>query len=303
MKTFSLLPKNPPKNPNNHKNHNLKNVVKFTHFLRFLGYNISMNNDKIERVEKKYLLTKDEKRLLLEAISSHLEKDEFFSEEVLSLYFDTKNNDFAITSIERPVFREKLRVRSYNVPTLSSPVFLELKSKLTKGPAKIGNKRRLVIKLKDLYAFLDKKKNLTSMFENLTKTKKQTSVSLPSTTNQLQIARELDYLFNYYDPVPKVLISANRTAYKGKERDDFRLTFDENLRFRNNDLRLEKGSHGEKFFSSQPDENRCIIMEVKTMNSMPLWFVRELSLLKLYPSRFSKYGKIYQKLNERNKNV
>ena len=252
-----------------------------------------MDNETIQRIEKKYLLTRQEKTELLSSIKKYLEKDEFFSEQVLSLYFDTKNNDLIINSIDRPPFREKLRLRAYGIPKKSSKVFLELKSKLVKGSRKIGNKRRLNILLSDFYKFTDKKEKLTSII------KKYPDCS----ENQIQIAKELDYLFDYYEPEPKIIISANRLAYYEKNNPDFRLTFDENLRYREDKLFLEKGSSGKSYFSNTSDPKRCIIMEVKTINSMPLWLVRELSRLKIYPVRFSKYGKIYQQLNERTKNV
>ena len=40
------------------------------------------------------------------------------------------------------------------------------------------------------------------------------------------------------------------------------------------------------------------IMEIKTLGSIPLWLVKTLSELKIYPVSFSKYGKIYTKKKE-----
>ena len=246
----------------------------------------STDDRTIERIEEKYLMSRSEKSALLKKLQKHLKKDEYFKESVLSLYFDTKNSDLANRSIDRPPFREKIRVRAYNVPTETSPVFFEVKSKLATRGVKMGNKRRLVLPLKDFYAYFEHGKDLV-------KIAKKSSNSDPK---QLQIARELDYLTKYYRLEPKVLISADRTAYVGKDDPGFRLTFDERLRFRATNLRLEKGTKGEKFFKKSTANN--IIMEVKTLDSMPLWFVRELSNLKIYPDRFSKYGKIYQYLFE-----
>ena len=245
----------------------------------------------IERIEEKYLISRSDKSALLKKLQKHLKKDEYYKESVLSLYFDTKFSDLANRSIDRPPFREKIRVRAYNVPTKTSLVFFEMKSKLATHGVKMGNKRRLVLPLKDFYAYVEKGKDLVKIAEKSSK----------SDPKQLQIARELDYLTKYYCLEPKVLISADRTAYVGKENPGFRLTFDERLRFRTTDLRLERGTKGEKFFPKTSSNN--IIMEVKTLDSMPLWFVRELSNLKIYPDRFSKYGKIYQLITERKINV
>ncbi|MBQ7802501.1 polyphosphate polymerase domain-containing protein [Candidatus Saccharibacteria bacterium] len=252
-----------------------------------------MDDKTIERIEEKYLITSKEKTELLKAIKSNLRKDEFFSEEVLSIYFDTKNYDLVIKSIDRPDFREKVRIRAYNVPKLSSPIFFEIKTKLKVGKKKIGNKRRLSLPLKDFYQYLEKDANLEELAKNFSKNNKK----------QVQIARELDYLMKYYRLEPKLFIGADRVAYVGKDDSNFRLTFDSNLRFREKKLRLEKGSDGEKFFPLTSDPKHDIIMEVKTMNAMPPWFARELSRLKIYPVRFSKYGKIYELIKERNKNV
>ena len=245
----------------------------------------------IARVEEKYLITKQDKTALMKAVSKRLNHDEYYKEEILSLYLDTDNFDLAIKTIDRPNFREKVRVRSYNVPTKSKEVFFEVKTKLKIGKDKIGNKRRLVIPLKDFYAYIDKGQDLVKIAEKASNGDAQ----------QMQVARELDYLIRYFKLKPKLIIVSDRTAFRGKDDHGFRLTFDENLRFRLNKLKLEKGGEGEKYFPNTSDPKHSIIMEVKTMHAMPPWFVDELSRLHIYPVRFSKYGKIYQLINERNK--
>ena len=247
----------------------------------------------IERVEEKYLITKQQKTVLMKLVSEKLEHDDFYKEQVISLYLDSDNYDLAIKTLDRPNFRLKVRVRSYDVPTLSKRVFFEVKTKLKTDKKKVGNKRRLVLPLKDFYAYINKGQDLEKLAKKASK----------GDTQQCQVARELDYLVKTYDLKPKLLIVSDRTAFKGKYAEDFRLTFDENLRFRTQKLRLEKGGDGEKYFPNTPDSKRSIIMEVKTMQSMPPWFVAELSKLHIYPVRFSKYGKIYQLINERNNNV
>ena len=252
-----------------------------------------MNDHIIERVEDKYLITEVEQAALLAQITKNLKRDEYFSEEVISVYYDTKDSALAIRSIDRPAFRSKVRIRSYNTPKLDSKIFFEIKSKLKTGKKKIGNKRRLLLPLKDFYRYVKKGEDLVEIVKGLK----------GSTFRDVQIARELDYLMKFYQLEPKVLIAADRLAYVGKDDASFRLTFDENLRFRETNLRLEKGSKGEKFFPQTDDPKHCVIMEVKTMNAMPPWFVAVLSSEHIYPTRFSKYGKIYQLLTERENNV
>lgn len=248
----------------------------------------------IERVEEKYLITKEQKTALTKKLAKRLKRDEYYKEEVVSIYFDTKNNDLVINSIERPAFREKFRARIYKMSRGKSPVFLEVKSKMAVKKVKIGNKRRLVLSEAEFERFR-KGAKLAEIIEK----------SHADSVQQKQVARELEYLVGYYDLEPKMMIASDRIAFQGKENPEFRLTFDENLRFREKDLSFKSGSKGEKYFPNTPEPKKCIIMEVKTMSAMPPWFVAELSKLKIYPSRFSKYGKIYQLIKERNekKNV
>ena len=117
---------------------------------------LSMSDRTIERIEEKFLLTKQQKTALMKAINKQQNHDEFYKEEVLSLYLDTDNYDLAVKSLDKPDFRIKVRVRSYNVPTRSKRVFFEVKTKLKVDNKRIGNKRRLVIPLKDFYAYMEK---------------------------------------------------------------------------------------------------------------------------------------------------
>lgn len=252
---------------------------------------VNFDHDRtIERIEEKYLLTRSEKNALMKAINKRLKHDTYYKEEVLSLYLDTANFDLAIKSLDRPNFRTKIRIRAYNIPKRSTKVFFEVKSKLAVGKQKVGNKRRLIIPLKDFYAYLKSGDGL----------ERTAAIISDGDPQQIQVAKELNYLFKIYNLRPQVLIASNRTAFVGKEYPNFRLTFDENLRFRTTNLKLEKGGNGEKYFPTAQNPKRNIIMEAKTMRAMPPWFVAELSKLKIYPTRFSKYGKIYQLIKERN---
>ena len=102
--------------------------------------------------------------------------------------------------------------------------------------------------------------------------------------------KEINYYFEYYHLVPTTYIAYDRKSYRARNDENLRITIDANLRSRNSDLKLELGDAGKKYF----DQN-YYIMEIKTLSSMPLWLVRSLSELKIYPTSFSKYGSIYQK--------
>lgn len=223
-----------------------------------------------KRVEQKYVLTEQEYKLLFKKINKHLKKDKYFKSTICNIYFDTINNDLIINSLEKPIFKEKIRLRSYQVPSINDDVFLEIKEKY-KG---IVGKRRIKIKLKDFYTYLE-----TNNYDK-----------------DNQIMNEINYYFKYYDLKPAIYIAYDRLSYCGADDNSLRITIDSNLRSRNSDLNLELGDAGKCYFK---DKN--YIMEIKTLGSMPLWLVRSLSELKIYPTSFSKYGSIYQKeLKERN---
>ena len=72
-----------------------------------------MDGRVFDRIEKKYLITKKDKTEILKAIRTHMEKDGYYKSEVYNLYFDTDNYDLIIQSIDQPIFKHKLRARSY----------------------------------------------------------------------------------------------------------------------------------------------------------------------------------------------
>lgn len=223
-----------------------------------------MYENVFQRVEEKYLLTKKQKELLFKKINSYLEKDEFFESTICNIYFDTKNSDLIVNSLEKPIYKEKIRLRSYQVPDLEDNVFLEIKEKYNG----VVGKRRIKLKLKDFYNYLDNHAN----------------------QEDSQIMREIDYYFEYYKLIPAVYIAYDRKSYRGRENKNLRITIDTNLRSRKDDLRLELGDAGNKYFKKD-----YYIMEIKTLGAMPLWLVRSLSELGIYPTSFSKYGSIYAK--------
>ena len=226
------------------------------------------------RTETKYLLSERSYKNLLELIEPYLVKDQYFKNTNCSLYFDDEDNTLAIRSLEKPLYKEKVRLRSYGVPTLDDTVFLEIKKKFNG----IGGKRRVPIKLRDFYAW------------------QQNGMKEPLSPENPQISKELDYLFRTYDLKPALYLAYDRTSYADRDNPQFRVTFDRDVRSRRTDLNLEYGDSGEKYF-----KNREIVMEVKSGEAYPLWFVRALSRLKIYPTSFSKYGRVMMRLEQTNK--
>ncbi len=201
--------------------------------------------------------------LFLKKINDYVEEDKYFKYKICSIYFDTNNYDLIRNSLEKPIYKEKVRIRSYGKVENEDKIFFEIKKKY-KG---ITNKRRITLTYENLKNYLNKNK-------------------IPDNSN-IQIFNELDYLMNYYELKPKVFISYDRISFISKENKNLRITFDNNLNYRLNELNLddEKG----KIFN-----NDKYILEIKTLDSFPIWLVKALSELEIYPTSFSKYGSIYE---------
>lgn len=236
------------------------------------------------RVEKKYLINTDQKSNLLKHITEHMKRDEYFRSEVYNIYFDTDNYDFIIRSIERPKFKEKLRARSYGG---YDKVFLEIKTKMKNKDLNYGFKRRVLITNRDYNNLVGGRIGL-----------KELAAKKIETPHDLQIASEVEYFINQFDLKPRILVHYSRTSYVGE--DKLRITFDENLKYRDTNLKFKNDRKDKKYFHDKKD----IIMEIKAHGVIPLWLAKALSKSKAYPQQFSKIGKVYEQLNkERINNV
>ena len=221
--------------------------------------------DIFRRIEKKYIVSKKQYIKIKEKIKENMNEDKFGKSKICNIYFDTDKYDLIKHSITKPNFKDKVRLRSYNIPNENSKVFLEIKRK-SDG---IVGKRRIEMKLSEFYEYF----NNQNAIENDNK----------------QIKKELDYYFKMYNLKPAMYISYEREAFYEKDNPDFRLTFDNEIIARKYELNLEKGSYGEKIL----DENKYI-MEVKTLGALPMWFVKILNEEMIIPGSFSKYGTAYQ---------
>ena len=217
-----------------------------------------------QRIEEKYVLTKKQKDHLFELIKSHLKDDEYGPSTICNIYYDSKNKDLVRISMDKPFYKEKVRLRSYNVPDKESTAFLEIKKKYDG----IVYKRRIANSLEDIENHIDEGKQINS---------------------NNQIVNEIDYCFKIYDLEPSLFLAYDRVAYYDKDDSSFRLTFDTNITARDYDLDLSKGVYGKKYC----DEN-TYIMEIKCGGGLPFWFIRALQEVKAYPGSFSKYGKVYE---------
>ena len=219
-----------------------------------------MAQEIFKRTEKKYLLSAQQYRAFIAALEPFVKRDRYFESDIMSLYYDTPDYRLIRASIEKPVFKEKIRLRSYGVPRSADDVFLEIKRKY-KG---VVYKRRSVMPLSRAAGF-------------------------PETARDTQIEKELARCFVFYAGLaPRMLITYKRHAYTALSDPELRITFDSELLFRDYDLRLDKGIYGRKLL---PHGER--IMEIKIAGAMPLWLAGLLDELKIYPDSYSKYGTAY----------
>ncbi len=92
-----------------------------------------------KRYELKYMLTLEQKEKVLEAMLPYMQLDKYGRTTIRNIYFDTASYRLIRRSIEKPAYKEKLRIRSYSQATADSTVFVELKKKYEK----VVYKRRL----------------------------------------------------------------------------------------------------------------------------------------------------------------
>ncbi len=218
----------------------------------------------MKRYELKYLLSSEQTEYLRERLKGHMEVDSFGLTSIASLYYDTPDYRLIRVSVEKPPFKEKIRLRSYGLATDTSPVFLELKRK-TEG---IVYKRRVQSTIPQVHRFFAGESDVFAGG---------------------QINREITYFRDYYKTlVPSCLIIYDRTAYF-EPGGDLRLTIDNNPRYRTKDLSLKKSMDG---ISLLPEG--YTVLEVKVQQAMPLWLTEILSTGKIYKGSFSKYGTAYR---------
>ncbi|MCQ2417350.1 MAG: polyphosphate polymerase domain-containing protein [Oscillospiraceae bacterium] len=227
-----------------------------------------------QRREIKFLLSKQQFDALLPIVHAHMNPDAYCVDGkeygIYNIYYDTPDNFLIRTSIEKPYYKEKLRLRSYYSPAdMDSSVFLEVKKKI----GGIVTKRRVSMRLQEaeLYIQTRKKPQYTRFIDQ-------------------QVMKEFDiFLDSYCSIQPRQYISYQRAAFFGMDDPDFRLTFDRQITERREDLTLAKASYGSQLIL--PDQR---LMEIKVPGALPLWMGKALSELEIRKISFSKYGTAYK---------
>ncbi|MBS6751161.1 MAG: polyphosphate polymerase domain-containing protein [Firmicutes bacterium] len=224
-----------------------------------------MNGYTFERRELKYRITDAQRAALEAAFGARMVPDEHGESTICNIYYDTADYRLIRASLEKPAYKEKLRLRSYGVTEPGGEVFLELKKKY-KG---IVYKRRITLPEDAAGEFIAGRAPLGE---------------------HGQIGREIEYFTAFYAPLlPAVHLSYERSAWFSREDRDLRITFDKNIRFRQEDVSLTLPAGGRRILPEGES-----LMEIKAAAALPLWLVSELDTLGIYQSTFSKYGEAYK---------
>ena len=216
------------------------------------------------RTEKKYRLNPMQYSAVADSVNRHLKVDNYGKQTINSIYFDTDSFRLIGTSVSKPVYKEKLRLRWYGAVALeqAETVYLELKKKYDG----VVYKRRI----SGTYACIQKFLQGEEVFAHN------------------QIASEIRYFLNLYHPKPKIFIACERIAYFDADNpnSDTRITFDFNMRYNTilNPLTNE--------VLPLIDSNE-VLMEIKMPGAMPLWLAQAFDRAKAYPVSFSKCGTCY----------
>ena len=232
-----------------------------------------MAQEVFNRYEHKYLIDKKTYEKLIPILEKYMELDRYNEGRkpytISNIYYDTKDDYLIRKSLDKPSYKEKLRLRAYGVPNKDTKVFLEIKKKFNG----LVNKRRTALSLSEAYDF--------------TKTGKKPA---QKEYMNMQVSKEIEYFLKMYKLFPKLYLAYDRIAYFGKEDAELRISFDTNIRTRRYDVRLERGDYGTRLL-----EKDVYLMEIKTSLAKPLWLTNALSGLCIKRVNFSKYGTEYKK--------
>lgn len=219
-----------------------------------------------KRHEIKYLITINQYINLMDYLSDKVEKDVFYKSTICNVYYDTDNFELIRKSIEKPIYKEKLRIRSYDKPTCDSSVYVELKKKYD----------HIVYKKREKIAY---KYILNNSFLEGAET---------------QIDKEIKYFNDFYGGLtPKIFLSYEREAYYFKDDKQIRITFDTNIKYRTENVNLLPSISDIKLLP-----NNFVLMELKVPFSIPYNLAKYLSSEKIFKTSFSKYGTAYKQIHK-----
>ncbi len=238
---------------------------------------VMKNKGVFKRVETKYLMNAFQYRALRAELEGIAEADRYGETSILNIYYDTPDFRLIRTSLDKPLYKEKLRLRSYGIPSDEKTAYIEIKKKF-QG---VVYKRRVPMQYADAEAYLNSIASCPRA-EALEQQQNWGPV-------ERQISGEIEFFRQrYQDLKPQMVVSYDRIAMLGVNDPELRITFDRNIRWRTTDLDLRHGGYGHALL--QPNQ---YLMEIKIMGAMPQKLANILSRLKIFSVSYSKYGSGY----------
>ncbi|CAM4222648.1 VTC domain [Lederbergia lenta] len=220
------------------------------------------------RREQKYLITREQYEQIVKEIALYMRPDKYGRDgkyTVTSLYFDNQDHQIYFETKNKLKYRQKLRLRVYDKTNREGIAFFEVKQK----HKNVVNKRRMTMPLSEAYRYLEEGS--------------EQGLSSYQTSNP-QVLREIDHFIRFYQLEPEMVVSYDRHAFHGVNDPELRITFDLELRCRNEELSIEAGPYGEHFIDPS-----YVVLEVKVNDSVPLWLARILQNLDCEQKSASKF--------------
>ena len=232
-----------------------------------------MNGYTFERRELKYRITDAQRAALEAAFGARMVPDEHGESTICNIYYNTADYRLIRASLEKPAYKEKLRLRTYRTPHADTEAFVEIKKKYDH----VVYKRRIGMNYQQAVDYL-------------------AGAPAPEKT---QISDEIDWFCRFYEGIrPAMCIFYDRLAVFDREQPDLRVTFDSGIRWRTDDLDLAHGTRGRLLLDPS-----VRLMEIKIPGAAPVWLARALSDAGVFPSHFSKYGAAYQTMQREEKTI
>ncbi len=221
-----------------------------------------MGIEVFNRYEYKYKVDLMTAKKLMEVFNDNLNLDAYCEEhgnyKIVNHYVDTLDYQLIRKSITKPLYKHKLRIRTYNEnPDVDDFVYFEIKKKY-KG---LVNKRRCKMTFGEARTLI-KEKKLETKNDYINE----------------QILKEIIYILEDNDYEIKNQIIYDRIAYFD-DRKNLRISFDFDVHSYDNEIL----------------ESELTLMEIKTATAMPLWLVKVLNEYEIHKTSFSKYGIDYLK--------
>ena len=287
-----------------------------------------------KRVEKKYRIGAAERAAVEAAAGGPMAGDAYGRTRITSLYLDTPERSMIARSVEKPLYREKLRLRAYGDaagvalmgafgagPIVREPGGLplsdgEVETRVAAGlqvpgaaaalPVFFGikkkfkgivYKRRLALTLPAALAFVSGLPYEQACARWPLPDAGLAAVALAPATRQ--IARELEAAMDRWLPlVPSMGIACDRVAWAYRpemfQEREGDELFDSELRITFDDCLEYLDCHRFRSPWRPIIESSESVMEIKSAGPYPPWLVEVLSAERIYPASFTKYGNAYQ---------